>query len=107
MTLMPLQALLLPVRCSRCMQRTRVSAESQACEKASLHFDLPAWVTLEHRKTLTMFPHSEPNVPDLPGMDAFPGRQLHCHNFRTPAAFTGETVMVVGASFSGEPAPLT
>lgn len=42
-------------------------------------------------------------MPDLPGMDCFPGRQLHSHNFRTPTAFAGQTVMVVGASFSGMP----
>ncbi|KAK9815265.1 hypothetical protein WJX72_000885 [[Myrmecia] bisecta] len=46
--------------------------------------------------------YSEPNLPDVDGMEAFPGRQLHCHNYRRPDAFAGQTVLVVGASFSGE-----
>jgi len=40
--------------------------------------------------------------PDIPGIDSFPGKQLHCHNFRHNEPFRGERVLVVGASFSGE-----
>ena len=45
--------------------------------------------------------YAEPNLPQVAGMDAFPGLQMHCHNFRTAARFTGLHVLVVGASFSG------
>ena len=45
--------------------------------------------------------YSEPNVPALPGMDATPAFQMHCHNYRSPERFAGQTVLVVGASFSG------
>lgn len=37
----------------------------------------------------------------VPGMDAWAGVQLHSHNFRGAAAFKGQRVLVVGASFSG------
>ena len=40
--------------------------------------------------------------PDIPGIDSFPGKQLHCHNFRHNEPFRGERILVVGASFSGE-----
>ena len=40
--------------------------------------------------------------PDIAGMDSFPGRQLHCHNFRHNKPFRDQRVLVVGASFSGE-----
>ena len=43
----------------------------------------------------------EPNVPRVPGMDATPAFQMHCHNYRSPERFAGQTVLVVGASFSG------
>ncbi len=37
----------------------------------------------------------------MPGMDVTPAFQMHCHNYRTPKRFAGQTVLVVGASFSG------
>ena len=43
----------------------------------------------------------QPNLPDVPGLLEFPGRQLHCHNFRRSDSFKGQRVLVVGASFSG------
>ena len=48
--------------------------------------------------------YHEPNLPDIPGMEGFPGQQLHCHNYRSNASFAGKTVLVVGASFSGDAA---
>lgn len=45
--------------------------------------------------------YSDPNVPEISGMDSFPGQQLHVHNFRRDDAFPGKSVLVVGASFSG------
>ena len=43
---------------------------------------------------------SEPHLPWVPGSDAFPGSQLHSHSYRRPERFAGQTVAVVGASFS-------
>ena len=46
--------------------------------------------------------YAEPNIPtDVGGMGACPLHQLHCHNFRSPVPFRGQTVLVVGGSFSG------
>ncbi len=44
-----------------------------------------------------------PLQPDIAGMDAFPGLQLHCHNFRHNEPFRDQRVLVVGASYSGVP----
>lgn len=42
--------------------------------------------------------------PVLPGAgaDAFPGRQMHSHNYREAGPFAGQRVVVVGAAASGE-----
>lgn len=41
-------------------------------------------------------------VLQVRGLHAFPGHQLHCHNYRSAEEFEGQVVMVVGASISGE-----
>jgi len=46
--------------------------------------------------------YSAPRTPALPGAAAFPGRQLHSHDYRDAAPFAGRAVLVVGASASGE-----
>ena len=46
--------------------------------------------------------YSATNLPDVPGAASFPGAQLHSHNYRSPAQFAGQRVLVVGASNSGE-----
>ncbi len=46
--------------------------------------------------------YSEPNLPTVPGEATFPGLVMHSHNYRTPEPFAGQTVLVVGASNSGE-----
>lgn len=45
--------------------------------------------------------YSRPRVPEFPGQDVFPGRQMHSHNYRRPGPFRGQTVVLVGAAFSG------
>ena len=37
-----------------------------------------------------------PFIPDYPGREAFEGRQLHTHDYRTAEAFRGQRVLVVG-----------
>ena len=44
---------------------------------------------------------SEPVVPDVPGRDGFRGEQLHSSAYRSPAAFAGQRVIVVGGGNSG------
>ncbi len=46
--------------------------------------------------------YAEPNLPGgVAGLGGGHVRELHCHNFRSPAAFRGQRVLVAGASFSG------
>jgi trimethylamine monooxygenase len=45
---------------------------------------------------------SVPNVPDFPGLEKFPGRVLHSHDFRDAAEFAGKRVLCVGSSYSSE-----
>ncbi|MFJ7787058.1 ArsO family NAD(P)H-dependent flavin-containing monooxygenase [Streptomyces albidoflavus] len=44
---------------------------------------------------------SLPFVPAVPGRGLFAGRQLHTVNYRSPADFTGQRVIVVGGGNSG------
>lgn len=46
--------------------------------------------------------YSVPRRPALPGADRFPGRVLHSHSYRENATYAGLTVIVIGASASGE-----
>jgi trimethylamine monooxygenase len=45
---------------------------------------------------------SVPNVPDFEGIEAFPGRVMHAHDFRAADEFAGKNVLLVGASYSAE-----
>ena len=45
--------------------------------------------------------YHQPNLPEVKGMDDFPGLQMHAHNYRRSSMFAGMRVIVVGASFSG------
>ena len=44
---------------------------------------------------------SQPFVPDVPGRDAFRGRQVHSSAYRSPTPFTGQRVLVAGGGNSG------
>lgn len=43
-----------------------------------------------------------PNVPYFDGIETFPGRVMHAHDFRNAREFRGQRLLVVGNSFSGE-----
>ncbi len=45
---------------------------------------------------------STPNVPEFNGIETFPGRVMHAHDFRSADEFAGKDVLVVGASYSAE-----
>jgi trimethylamine monooxygenase len=45
---------------------------------------------------------STPNIPEFPGLDKFPGRTLHSHDFRSADEFAGKDVLCVGSSYSSE-----
>lgn len=46
--------------------------------------------------------YSQPRVPSVDGMEAWSGRQMHSHSYRTPEPFRGEVVVVVGSGESGK-----
>lgn len=45
---------------------------------------------------------STPNVPYFDGIEQFPGRVMHAHDFRSAEEFVGKDLLVVGASYSAE-----
>ncbi|MBO0906405.1 NAD(P)-binding domain-containing protein [Jiella sonneratiae] len=45
---------------------------------------------------------STPNVPSFEGIERFPGRVLHAHDFRAADEFAGKDVLLVGSSYSAE-----
>ncbi|KJL25236.1 4-hydroxyacetophenone monooxygenase [Microbacterium oxydans] len=45
---------------------------------------------------------SFPNVPDVPGIETFPGYVSHAHDFRGAEAFADRDVLVIGSSYSAE-----
>ena len=45
---------------------------------------------------------SVPNVPRFEGVETFPGRVMHGHDFREAREFAGRRLLVVGASYSAE-----
>ncbi len=45
---------------------------------------------------------STPQIPEFPGLDKFPGRTMHSHDFRSADEFAGKDVLCVGASYSSE-----
>lgn len=45
---------------------------------------------------------STPNVPHFPGFESFNGRILHAHDFREATEFKGQSILVIGTSYSAE-----
>ncbi|NOJ81108.1 flavin-containing monooxygenase [Myxococcus xanthus] len=45
---------------------------------------------------------STPNVPFFEGIDSFPGRVLHAHDFRGAEEFAGKNLLLIGSSYSAE-----
>ena len=46
--------------------------------------------------------YSDVRRAELPGAESFPGTVVHSHSYRDNQAFKGLTVIVIGASASGE-----
>jgi len=45
---------------------------------------------------------STPNTPYFEGLEQFPGRVLHAHDFRDACEFQGKDLLLVGSSYSAE-----
>jgi hypothetical protein len=41
-------------------------------------------------------------VPNFPGLNKWPGRQIHCHNYRVPQPFKDQVVVVIGSGPSAK-----
>ncbi|KAF3795256.1 Flavin-containing monooxygenase FMO GS-OX-like 2, partial [Nymphaea thermarum] len=44
---------------------------------------------------------TEPRIADVPGLDRWPGKQIHSHNYREPEPFRDRVVVLIGGSASG------
>ncbi|XP_020505604.2 uncharacterized protein [Labrus bergylta] len=67
------------------------SSDSSGCQKTET-FD-SVFVCSGH--------YSDPNVPDIPGIENFKGKVLHSHSYRYAEPFSGQSVVVLGAKASG------
>lgn len=45
---------------------------------------------------------STPNAPYFEGLDQFPGRVMHAHDFRDACEFAGKDLLLIGSSYSAE-----
>ncbi len=45
---------------------------------------------------------STPNVPYFEGLERFPGRVMHAHDFRSADEFMGKNLLMIGSSYSAE-----
>ncbi|OVA20189.1 Flavin monooxygenase FMO [Macleaya cordata] len=44
--------------------------------------------------------YTEPNIAEIPGIDAWPGKQIHSRNYRVPEPFRNQVVLLIGNSSS-------
>ncbi|KAF2325526.1 hypothetical protein GH714_029845 [Hevea brasiliensis] len=44
--------------------------------------------------------HTEPRIAEIPGVDLWPGKQIHSHNYRTPEPFRDQMIIIIGHSWS-------
>lgn len=45
--------------------------------------------------------YTVPRMPDIEGLDSFPGRVEHSHMYRRPEVYSGQRVLIVGAFATG------
>ncbi|MCL7027006.1 hypothetical protein MKW94_027288 [Papaver nudicaule] len=46
--------------------------------------------------------YTEPNIAEIPGIDEWPGKEMHSHSYRVPEPFRDQVVVVIGTSASGQ-----
>lgn len=44
--------------------------------------------------------YTEPRIADIPGIDAWPGKQTHSHNYRVPDPYRNQVVIMIGSAAS-------
>ncbi|XVE65040.1 hypothetical protein DITRI_Ditri07aG0150100 [Diplodiscus trichospermus] len=45
--------------------------------------------------------YTEPRIAEIPGINLWPGKQMHSHNYRIPEPFRDQVVILIGCSASG------
>ncbi|MFC8536570.1 ArsO family NAD(P)H-dependent flavin-containing monooxygenase [Streptomyces sp. NPDC057249] len=84
----------LPVR-----RDTRVNAVRRDADRLLVEADAGTWRARAVISATGTW--SRPFLPAVPGRAAFTGRQVHTVNYRSPADFAGQRVVVVGGGNSG------
>ncbi|KAL9142108.1 hypothetical protein ABFS82_14G147500 [Erythranthe guttata] len=46
--------------------------------------------------------HTQPKLADVPGLEIWPGKQVHSHNYRVPEPFRDQIVVVIGSGPSAK-----
>ncbi|KAA8521868.1 hypothetical protein F0562_012510 [Nyssa sinensis] len=46
--------------------------------------------------------YTEPRIAEIPGIDVWPGKQIHSHNYRVPEPFRDQVVILIGSSASAK-----
>ncbi|KAL8552771.1 hypothetical protein ACS0TY_001453 [Phlomoides rotata] len=46
--------------------------------------------------------YTEPRIAEIPGIDEWPGKQIHSHNYRVPEPFRDQVVVLIGSSASAD-----
>ncbi|MFF8717662.1 ArsO family NAD(P)H-dependent flavin-containing monooxygenase [Streptomyces sp. NPDC015184] len=78
---------------------TRVEAVCRGADRLLVEADCGTW---QARAVISATgTWSRPFLPTVPGRSAFTGRQLHTVNYRSPAGFAGQRVVVAGGGNSG------
>ncbi|TMW96632.1 hypothetical protein EJD97_007073 [Solanum chilense] len=44
--------------------------------------------------------YTEPRIADIPGIEVWPGKQIHSHNYRVPDPFRDQVVVLIGGAAS-------
>ena len=90
--------------------RVNSAVKSTVFNQATEKFSVTVRDTTNDSETTELFDYvvcctghfSTPNVPEFPGMEAFQGRILHAHDFRSAKNFKDQRILVIGTSYSAE-----
>ncbi len=85
------------------VKQVQYADDSEKFTVAVEHLDKEQTRTEEFDYVIVSTGHfSVPNVPYFEGIENFPGRVIHGHDFREACEFSGNDVLVVGGSYSAE-----
>ena len=84
--------------------RVNSAVKSTVFNKATQKFSVTVRDTTNDSETTELFDYvvccsghfSTPHVPEFPGFEAFQGRILHAHDFRSAETFKDQRVLVIG-----------